>query len=89
MERKVKLYALSTCAWCRKTRRFFEERNIPYEGIDVDLLEGEEKTEIRSQVAKHNPRISYPTIVVDDEIAIVGFDEDRLKEVFADDQQQG
>ncbi len=37
MERQVKLYALSTCAWCKKTKKFLEERNVEYEGIDIHL----------------------------------------------------
>ena len=77
---KVKLYALSTCAWCKKVKRFFAEHNIEYEGIDVDLLAGDEKQAVRAQVREVNPRLSYPTTVIGDE-TLVGYDEDRLKEV--------
>jgi hypothetical protein len=31
-------------------------------------------------VARYNPRRSYPTMVVDDTV-VLGFDEDRLREV--------
>lgn len=80
MARRVKLYAISTCGWCRKTKRFLDENNIEYDCDDVDLLEGEEKERVREEVARHNPRKSYPTIVIDDEEVIVGFDADKLKE---------
>jgi glutaredoxin-like protein NrdH len=80
MARKVKLYAISTCGWCKKTKNFLNENNIEYEFEDVDLLEGEEKERAREEVARHNPRKSYPTIIIDDEVVIVGFDADKLKE---------
>jgi glutaredoxin len=33
----VKMYTLSTCPWCRKTKKFFTEHNIPFEFTDYDL----------------------------------------------------
>jgi glutaredoxin-like protein NrdH len=82
MDRQVKLYALSTCAWCKKTKKYLEERGIPYENEDIDLLTGDVKAGVKAEVAKHNPRVSYPTLVVDDETVIVGYDEEKLEEVF-------
>lgn len=81
MARKVHLYALSTCGWCRKTKRFFEEHGISYECDEVDLLSGTERDRVHGELARLNPRRSYPTIVVDKSEVIVGFDEDRLREV--------
>ena len=82
MERRVRLYALSTCAWCKRTKRFLEAKNIEYENFDVDLLEGDEKAAARAEVAKHNPRISYPTLIINDDEVIIGFDETKLAEAF-------
>ena len=80
MARKVKLYAISTCGWCKKTKNFLNENNVEFEFEDVDLLEGEDKERAREEVGRHNPRKSYPTIIIDDEVVIVGFDADKLKE---------
>jgi glutaredoxin-like protein NrdH len=86
MALQVKLYALSTCAWCKKTKKFLNDREIAFEFDDIDLLSGDEKAEVKAEVAKHNPRLSYPTLVIDEgETVIVGYDEDKLKEVFGDD----
>lgn len=77
----VTLYALSTCGWCRKTKRFLDGNDITYAVHDVDLLEGDEKEQIREEVARYNPRRSYPTLVVDDGAhVVVGYDEDKLRE---------
>jgi len=76
----IVLYALSTCGWCRKTRRFLESRKVAFDYIYVDLLAGDERKEVLAQVRQWNPRCSFPTIVVDDREGIVGFREDQLME---------
>jgi glutaredoxin len=57
-----------------------DPRNIEYECIDVDLLEGAEKEKVMQEVARHNPRRSFPTCIVDDSV-VVGFNQERLREV--------
>jgi glutaredoxin len=37
--KKVSIYTLSTCPWCRKAKQFFTERNIPFTYIDYDLAD--------------------------------------------------
>lgn len=82
MGKKVQLYTLSTCGWCKKMKKFLDEHDVGYEFEDVDLLFGEEKERVRTEVAKHNPRLSYPTIVIDEGAeVIVGYDEDRMREL--------
>ncbi len=76
--RKIRLYTLSTCSHCNRTKRFFRENGIDMEFIDVDLLTGEEREQIMNEVRKLNPDCSFPTICIDD-VIIVGFNEDKLK----------
>jgi glutaredoxin len=45
----------------------------------VDLLEGEERQAILDDVRKINPRCSFPTIIIGDQV-IVGYKEDEIKE---------
>ena len=35
--KKVSMYTLSTCPWCRKTKQFFKDKNIQFDFIDYDL----------------------------------------------------
>ena len=79
--KKVKLFALSTCGWCKKTRRFLDEHNVDYEYEYVDLLSGDERARFMEELARWNPKQNYPTIVIDDEQVIVGFRANRLREV--------
>ncbi|OPY23557.1 MAG: Glutaredoxin [Methanobacterium sp. PtaU1.Bin242] len=79
---KAVLYALSTCGWCKKTRMLLEDLNVEYSYIYVDLLEGEEREEIVEQMKEWNSQLSFPTLVINDEETIIGFDEEGIKEAF-------
>jgi len=75
----VKIYSLSTCGHCKATKRFLSECNIVYDFVDVDLLEGEERSAILADVRNLNPNCSFPTIQIGGKV-IVGFREDEIKE---------
>ena len=77
---KVLMFAISTCVWCRKTKRLLESLGVAHEYIDVDLLEGEEKERVVAELRRWNPRVSYPTIVINEETCICGYDERRVRE---------
>jgi glutaredoxin len=77
--KKVKLFALSTCGWCKRAKRFLNEHNVEYDFTDVDLLTGEEKERCMEELQKWNPRRNFPTFVIDDEVVIVGYKEDQLR----------
>jgi glutaredoxin len=80
-KRKIFLYALSTCGWCKKTKEFLNKYNIAFDYIDVDLLDRTEQEKILTEMKRYNPRLSFPTIIIDDKITIVGYDEGKLREV--------
>jgi glutaredoxin len=75
---KIKLFTLSTCSHCNRTKRFLSENGIEMEFVDVDLLSGKEREQVMDEVRKLNPDCSFPTICVGDTV-IVGFNEDKLR----------
>lgn len=77
----VLLYALSTCVWCKRTREFLEENSVAFDYVYVDLLKGDERTRAIEEIKRVNPRTNFPTVVVDGDETVVGYDPDRLKEV--------
>ncbi|TRO47543.1 glutaredoxin family protein [Candidatus Bathyarchaeota archaeon] len=77
---KVVLYALSTCAWCKMTKQFLKDNDVEYDYIDVDLCEEEDKQKIREHIQSKGGPLSYPTIIVDDNVLITGLRKDKLKE---------
>lgn len=81
---KVMVYALSTCAWCKKTKKYLQDKGIEYEFVDVDLCDEKDIETIRSDLKKRGLGMNFPVVIVDDENCIVGFREDKLNEAFKD-----
>lgn len=77
---KIVLYALSTCVWCKKTRKLLDDIGVGYRYIYVDKLVGEDREQVMDEVKVYNPACSFPTMVVNDEKCVVGSDEDRIRE---------
>lgn len=77
--RKVLLFALSTCVWCKKTKKLLEGLGVAYDFIDVDLLKGREEEEAMDEVRRHNPAGTFPTMVIDGRQVIAGFKEDEIR----------
>jgi glutaredoxin len=76
----VVAYTLSTCVWCKKIKRLMNDLGIDYYYIDVDLLEGGAREEARREVLRWNSAGSYPTIVIDDEKSINGYEPEKVKD---------
>ncbi len=76
---KIRLFALSTCIWCKKTKEFLSSVGVAFDYIYVDLLKGEERAKAIASVKRFNPSTSFPTLVVNDK-AIIGFKEKEIKE---------
>ena len=76
----VKLYALSTCPYCKMTKQYLSENRVQYEQTDVDLLEGAERQKAIDEVKRLSGGTSFPVVQVDDQV-VVGFDKARLKEL--------
>ncbi len=74
----IKLYTLSTCSHCNRTKHFFRDCGIAVEFTDVDLLSGADRERIIEEVKKLNPDCSFPTICIGDTV-IVGFNEEKLR----------
>lgn len=78
MEEKIKIYALSTCPYCKRTKRFLDEHKVPYDCTDVDLLDDEKQDAVLEEIERISGRRSFPVVVIGDEV-IVGHDEERLR----------
>jgi glutaredoxin-like protein NrdH len=77
----VLLFALSTCVWCKLTKNFFNENDVTYDYVDVDLCAEGEKEEIRNQIRSMGGSVQYPTIIIDNKVLITGFQKDKLRTV--------
>lgn len=73
---RVTVYSTQNCPYCRMAKAFLEKHNVQYESLDVgnDTVAAQKMIELSGQRG-------VPVIMVDDEV-IVGFDSDRLNEIF-------
>jgi glutaredoxin len=68
---KITVYTLSTCPWCRKTKNFFKEHNIPFTYIDYDLADETTQRRISQEVDAAGAS-GFPYVKINDEV-IVGY----------------
>ena len=80
---KIVLYALSTCVWCRRTKKLLGELGVAYDFVFIDQKSGEERELYKDEIRKHNPKCSYPTLVLNDERCIVGYQDREIREAFS------
>ncbi len=76
----VHLYALSTCPYCRMTKRYLEDHGVSYELTEVDQLEGDERQQAVDKVKELSGGTSFPVLVADDQV-VVGFNKTRIGEI--------
>jgi len=79
----VLLYALSTCGWCRKTKELLDDAGVEYDYIYVDQLDGDTRKEAVEKIRVWNPNVSFPTMVINDDKSIVGYQEQKIRQELA------
>ena len=79
MAPEVKVYALSTCIHCKKAKEYLDQCGIKYNCVHVDQLTGDERKAVVEEVKKHNPSVSFPTILIDGDV-IIGFNQEKIDE---------
>jgi glutaredoxin len=83
---KVFAYTLSTCIWCKKTKKLLQELDIDFDYEDVDLLEDGEKDKAVEAMEKWVKSASFPLLIFDNKKHISGFDEDAIKKALKSDE---
>ncbi|KKL45585.1 hypothetical protein LCGC14_2354140 [marine sediment metagenome] len=63
-EENILIFTLSTCQWCKKCKRFLNEKKMKYRYIDVDKIDPKDKATILNHLkSTYQSRISYPFFV--------------------------
>lgn len=76
----IHLYALSTCPYCRMTKRYLDDHGITYQIVEVDQLEGDEKQGAIDKVKELSGGTSFPVLVADDKV-VVGFNKTKIADI--------
>lgn len=77
---QVKVFALSTCPYCRQARAFLDESGVPFDVVEVDKLTGQERADAIEDVKRLSGGTSFPVIVVGDEV-VVGYNKSRIQQL--------
>lgn len=77
--KKVSMYTLSTCPWCRKTKKFFQDHNVPFDFVDYDLADEAEQEKISMDMMKYTGHIAFPFIRIGDDV-IIGYNPEQFEE---------
>ncbi len=70
---KIVLFSTSTCSWCRRAKRYFRERRVPFKEIN---LERDQKA--ARDVVRKTGQTGVPVIKIGNRW-IVGFDKERIE----------
>jgi glutaredoxin 3 len=74
---RVMLFSTPTCSWCRRAKRYFRERRVPFKEVNV-----ERDQEAARDVARKTGQTGVPVIKIGNRW-IVGFDKDRIEKELA------
>jgi glutaredoxin-like YruB-family protein len=72
MANEVIVYTTPTCPWCQALKRYLEERDIPFDEVDVSS-----NIEAALEMVEKSGQQGVPVVEIDGEI-VVGFDRERI-----------
>lgn len=75
----VKMYALSTCPWCRKAKKFFADRQVQFQYTDFDLADAATQAKIMQELDAEGVR-GFPFVRIGDQ-GVEGYQPARYAEL--------
>lgn len=77
----LRIFALSTCAFCERSLAWLKEMDYTHEFIFVDNLDPEVKRQLKSELKEQfGPIQVFPVLVIDGQRMVSGFTEEKWKE---------
>lgn len=73
MKKKIKVYGVPTCPFCKRARKFFKDKGFDFEDLDVSV-----NHDLAKEMIKKSGQMSIPVIEVDGEI-IIGFNKEKIE----------
>lgn len=75
---KIFMYTLSTCPFCRKTKKYFRDRNIQFDFVDYDLADEKVQEKIAGEMLKYTDHIAFPFVKIG-ETVVMGYNPERYE----------
>jgi glutaredoxin len=85
---KAFVYSLSTCSLCKDLKKSLEKNRIPFDAMEVDLLEKDKRNEVMDLLKALDPVVAFPTLVAGDEM-VIGYNREKIAEVIKKIRPQG
>lgn len=73
------LFALSTCVWCKKMKRFLDKLGVAYDYVNVDALSKADEALADKEVERWNPKGTYPTLIINNKNCVTSNQEEEIK----------
>lgn len=78
------LYALSTCAFCKRAIQFLQDNDVKFRYIYLDEINPMVKQTVKSELkSRYSSSPVFPILVIDNEEAVSGFSEERWREILS------
>jgi glutaredoxin 3 len=74
---KVLLFSTLTCSWCRRAKRYFKDRGVPFKEINI-----ERDPDAARDIVRKTGQTGVPVIKIGSKW-IVGFDRERIEKELA------
>ncbi len=86
---KIFMYTLSIDPWSQKTKKFFRDKNIPFEYVDYDLVGEKEQEIILENMYKCGDATvtAFPLVEINEEV-VVGYNPEMYSKLLRLDIQK-
>jgi len=78
---EVKLFTLSSCAWCGKVKDLLNRLGVQYQYVDTDLLGEDEQEEIVGFLDGITEKWGFPVLLIHDKYLVAGYREKVTREL--------
>lgn len=75
----VRLFTMSTCAWCDKMKELLSENGVKYHYIDLDCVDEEERQGTIEFLDSIYPKWGFPCLLFDEKVLILGYREADIR----------
>lgn len=73
MNKKIKVYGVPGCLFCKKTKEFLKSKGLNFEDLDVAA-----DHDLAKEMIKKSGQMSVPVIEIDGNI-VIGFDKEKME----------
>jgi glutaredoxin 3 len=73
MNKKIKVYGVPGCPFCKRTKEFLKSKDLNFEDIDVAA-----NHDLAKEMVEKSGQMSVPVIEIDGKI-VIGFDKGKIE----------